>query len=208
MTDLASMRDALAERGVDPRRVNPQIPVDFVVDHALIAEHGGRADARALNERDRGGAQPRALRVPEVVRAARSTTCASCRRAAASCTSSTSSILSSVVRVIEADGVGRLAVADTLLGTDSHTTMVNGLGVLGWGVGGLEAEGAMLGHATLIANPRVVALRLSGELKAGVERQRSRSCTSPSTCAASASSMPSSRPAATASRGCRSRRAR
>ncbi len=166
MTDLASMRDALAERGVDPRRVNPQIPVDFVVDHALIAEHGGRPDALALNERievERNRERFEFLKW---------------------CTGTFDHMrilppgsgimhqlnlehLSSVVRVIDTPGEGRLAVADTLLGTDSHTTMVNGLGVLGWGVGGLEAEGAMLGHATLIANPHVVALRLSGDLKPG-----------------------------------------
>ncbi len=166
MTDLASLRDALAERGVDARRVNPQIPVDFVVDHALIAEHGGRADAMALNERievERNRERFEFLKW-----------CAGTFDHMRILPPGSGIMhqlnlehLSSVVRLVEVPGIGQLAVADTLLGTDSHTTMVNGLGVLGWGVGGLEAEGAMLGHATLIANPRVVALRLSGELKAG-----------------------------------------
>lgn len=167
MTDLASMRDALAGQGVDPRRVNPQIPVDFVVDHALIAEHGGRADARALNERvevERNRERFEFLKW-----------CAQAFDNMRILPPGSGIMhqlnlehLSSVVAVIEAGSLGRIAVADTLLGTDSHTTMVNGLGVLGWGVGGLEAEGAMLGHGTLIANPKVVALRLSGDLKAGV----------------------------------------
>ncbi len=167
MTDLASMRDALAGQGVDPRRVNPKIPVDFVVDHALIAEHGGRADARALNERvevERNRERFEFLKW-----------CAQAFDNMRILPPGSGIMhqlnlehLSSVVAVIEAGSLGRIAVADTLLGTDSHTTMVNGLGVLGWGVGGLEAEGAMLGHGTLIANPKVVALRLSGDLKAGV----------------------------------------
>jgi aconitate hydratase len=166
MTDLASMRDALADKGFDPRRVNPQIPVDFVVDHALIAEHGGRPDARALNERvevERNRERFEFLKW--------------CQQAfdKVRILPPGSGImhqlnlehLSSVVAMLPGDGAP-IAVCDTLLGTDSHTTMVNGLGVLGWGVGGLEAEGAMLGHGTLIANPKVVALRLSGALAAGV----------------------------------------
>jgi len=167
MTDLASMRDALAGKGVDPRRVNPQIPVDFVVDHALIAEHGGRADARAMNERvevERNRERFEFLKW-----------CAQAFDNMRILPPGSGIMhqlnlehLSSVVGVIDAGRLGRIAVADTLLGTDSHTTMVNGLGVLGWGVGGLEAEGAMLGHGTLIANPKVVALRLAGELRPGV----------------------------------------
>ncbi len=167
MTDLASMRDALAGRGVDPRRVNPQIPVDFVVDHALIAEHGGRADARAMNERvevERNRERFEFLKW-----------CAQAFQNMRILPPGSGIMhqlnlehLSSVVGIVDAGSLGRIAVADTLLGTDSHTTMVNGLGVLGWGVGGLEAEGAMLGHGTLIANPKVVALRLTGELKPGV----------------------------------------
>ena len=167
MTDLASMRDALDGKGIDPRRVNPLIPVDFVVDHALIAEHGGRADARAMNERvevERNRERFEFLKW-----------CAQAFDNMRILPPGSGIMhqlnlehLSSVVGVIDAGSLGRIAVADTLLGTDSHTTMVNGLGVLGWGVGGLEAEGAMLGHGTLIANPKVVALRLAGELKPGV----------------------------------------
>ena len=167
MTDLASMRDALAERGVDPRRVNPQIPVDFVVDHALIAEHGGRADARAMNERvevERNRERFEFLKW-----------CAGAFDHMRILPPGSGIMhqlnlehLASVVGVVDAGAEGRVAIIDTLLGTDSHTTMVNGLGVLGWGVGGLEAEGAMLGHGTLMANPKVVALRLTGALGAGV----------------------------------------
>ena len=167
MTDLASMRDALAEKGIAPSRVNPQIPVDFVVDHALIAEHGGRPDARALNEKvevERNRERFEFLKW--------------CGQAfdnmrilppgSGIMHQLNLEHLATVVRVVETAGSRRLAVADTLLGTDSHTTMVNGLGVLGWGVGGLEAEGAMLGHGTLLANPRCVALELTGALNPGV----------------------------------------
>lgn len=167
MTDLASLRDALAERGLDPRRVNPKIPVDFVVDHALIAEHGGRPDARALNERIEvernrerfqflkwcGGTFDQMRILPP---------------GSGIMHQLNLEYLSSVVRLLPLSGGRQLAVPDTLLGSDSHTTMVNGLGVLGWGVGGLEAEAAMLGHATLMSNPRVVGLHLTGELKPGV----------------------------------------
>jgi aconitate hydratase len=165
MTDLASMRDAVVARGGDPRSINPKLPVDFVLDHALIAEYGGRPDARDLNERieiERNRERFQFLKW---------------------CSGSFDNIrllppgtgimhqlnleyLSSVVRM--QTGVNRtLAIPDTLLGADSHTTMVGGLGVLGWGVGGIEAQAAMLGYPTLVSCPRVVGLRLEGELPAG-----------------------------------------
>jgi aconitate hydratase len=168
MTDLASMRDALAERGLDPRRVNPRIPVDFVVDHALIAEHGGHPDAIARNEshevernRERFEFLKWCAQAFDHVRIL--------PPGSGIMHQLNLEHLATVVALVEAgDGGTQLAVADTLLGTDSHTTMVNGLGVLAWGVGGLEAEGAMLGRGTLLADPKVVALELTGALPAGV----------------------------------------
>ncbi len=165
MTDLASLRDAVAEKGGDPLRVNPRIPIDFVLDHALIAVHGGRADARALNERieiERNRERFAFLKW--------------CAQAfdnirllppgAGIMHQLNLEYLSSVVRVEPFEN-GLLAMPDTVMGTDSHTTMVSGLGVLGLGVGGIEAEGAMLGHPTLLSRPRVVGLRLEGELPPG-----------------------------------------
>ena len=163
MTDLASLRDAVARRGSDPRRVNPRIPIDFVCDHALIAEYGGRPDAKVLNERieiERNRERFEFLKW---------------------CASAFSNIrllppgsgimhqlnlewLSTVVCLEESSGL-TLARPDTLLGTDSHTPMVGGLGVLGWGVGGIEAQGAMLGHSTVLTAPRVVGLRLCGGIQ-------------------------------------------
>jgi aconitate hydratase len=166
MTDMASLRDAVARRGQDPRRVNPRIPIDFVCDHALIAEYGGRPDAMALNERieiERNRERFEFLKW---------------------CAKAFSNIrlippgsgimhqlnlewLSTVVWLEEAGG-RTLARPDTLLGTDSHTPMVGGMGVLGWGVGGIEAQAAMLGHSILVGAPRVVGLRLSGARRPGV----------------------------------------
>jgi aconitate hydratase len=166
MTDLASLRDEVVRRGYDPGRANPRIPIDFVCDHALIAVHGGRPDAMALNEKieiERNRERFEFLKW---------------------CASAFSNIrlippgsgimhqlnlewLSTVVWLEETGGT-TLARPDTLLGTDSHTPMVGGLGVLGWGVGGIEAQAAMLGHSTLVTTPRVVGLRLSGVRPKGV----------------------------------------
>jgi aconitate hydratase len=166
MTDLASLRDAVAKRGYDPRRVNPGIPIDFVCDHALIAVYGGRPDAMTLNEQieiERNRERFEFLKW---------------------CAAAFSNIqlippgsgimhqlnlewLSTVVWLEETGGM-KLARPDTLLGTDSHTPMVGGLGVLGWGVGGIEAQAAMLGHSTQVTMPRVVGLRLSGVRPKGV----------------------------------------
>jgi aconitate hydratase len=165
MTDMASLRDVVANRGRDPKRVNPIIPVDFVCDHALIAVHGGRPDAISLNEkfeiehnRERfeflkwcSGAFSNVRLIPP---------------GSGIMHQLNLEWLSTVVALEKVDGA-TLARPDTLLGTDSHTPMVGGLGVLGWGVGGIEAQAAMLGHSTLLATPRVVGLRLSGALPTG-----------------------------------------
>lgn len=165
MSDLASLRDAVAAAGGDAMRVNPKIPVDFVLDHALIAEFGGRPDARSLNEqveiernRERfeflkwcSGAFDNIRLLPPGTGIMHQINL---------------EYLAGVVRA-ERRGGRLLAIPDTLLGADSHTTMIGGLGVLGWGVGGIEAQAAMLGHPTLVSRPRVIGLRLEGELPAG-----------------------------------------
>jgi aconitate hydratase A / 2-methylisocitrate dehydratase len=152
MTDLASLRDAVVERGGDPLRVNPKIPIDFVLDHALIAVHGGRADARALNERieiERNRERFAFLKW--------------CAQAfdnirllppgAGIMHQLNLEYLSSVVR-IEPFENGFLAMPDTVMGTDSHTTMVSGLGVLGLGVGGIAALLARLSRPAAAASTR------------------------------------------------------
>ncbi len=166
MTDLASLRDAVAERGVDPARVNPRIPIDFVIDHALIAVHGGRPDARALNERI------------EIERnAERFAFLKWCEQAFAHVRllppgsgimhQLNLEYLASVVRSGAVRARRRSRSPIRCIGTDSHTPMVGGLGVLGWGVGGLEAQAAMLGHGVIVTAPRVVGLRLTGRAAAG-----------------------------------------
>ncbi len=163
MTDLASLRDAAAEHGIDPARVNPTIPIDFCCDHALIAVYGGRADARALNER-----------IELERNAERFAFLKWCEQAFAHVRllppgsgimhQLNLEYLASVVRLDES-GERAIAMPDTLLGTDSHTPMIGGLGVLGWGVGGIEAQAAMLGQATVMNAPRVIGLRLRGRLR-------------------------------------------
>jgi aconitate hydratase len=166
MTDMASLRDEIARRSGDPAKANPRIPIDFVCDHALIAVHGGRPDAQALNEeieiarnRERfeflkwcAGAFANIRLIPP---------------GSGIMHQLNLEWLSTVVFLEQAAGM-TLARPDTLLGTDSHTPMVGGLGVLGWGVGGIEAEAAMLGHRALLTAPRVVGLRLTGERASGV----------------------------------------
>ena len=165
MTDLASLREAVVAGGGDAAQVNPRIPIDFVLDHALIAEYGGRPDARRLNERieiERNRERFEFLKW-----------CAGAFDNIRLLPPGTGIMhqlnleyLASVVRM-ETRANHTLAIPDTLLGTDSHTTMVGGLGVLGWGVGGIEAQAAMLGHPTLVSRPRVVGLRLNGEMPPG-----------------------------------------
>lgn len=167
MTDLASMRDALAALGADPLLVQPRIPVDFVVDHSLVAAYAGRSDALVLNrqfEMERNAERFafikwcqqnfNGLRVIPPGRGIMHQV--------------NLEWLASVVRIVDRPSTPPLAVPDTMIGTDSHTTMVNALGVLGWGVGGLEAEAAILGIPSEMARPKVVGVRVEGRLAPGV----------------------------------------
>jgi aconitate hydratase len=162
IVDLAAMRDALRELGGDPAKVNPLVPVELVVDHSVIAEVSGTASAYDENvdiEYQRNIERYQLLRwaqqafdgfrvVPPGM--------GICHQVN----------LEYLSRVVFATDDGR-AYCDTLVGTDSHTTMVNGLGVLGWGVGGIEAEAAMLGQPLSMLLPPVVGFRLTGEQPPG-----------------------------------------
>ena len=155
--------------GGDPHKINPLVPVDLVIDHSVIVDEFGNAAGPRQERRARIRAQRRALPVPEMGPGAPSRTSASCRPAPASATRSTSNSWR------RRSGPARprptaieLAYPDTLVGTDSHTTMVNGLAVLGWGVGGIEAEAAMLGQPLSMLIPEVIGFKLTGKLREGV----------------------------------------
>ena len=165
LSDLAALRDAVAAAGGDPAQVNPRIPVTLIVDHSLRADITGVAGAVGRNldlEHDRNGERFQFLRW--------------CQQAFANLDVVPPGKgimhqinLEKVSRVVWVDGQGadRLVYPDTLIGSDSHTPMVNGICVLGWGVGGIEAEAAMLGRASSLALPKVVGLELTGSLPAG-----------------------------------------
>ena len=158
VVDIAAMRDAMVELGGDPSRVDTQLPSDLVIDHSIIAEVAGVPDAFRRNaeiEFQRNRERYAFLRWGQ--------TAFENLRVVPPNTGIVHQVnleyLASVV--VARDGA---AFPDTLVGTDSHTPMVNGLGVLGWGVGGIEAEAAMLGQPIPLLVPRVVGFKLSGEL--------------------------------------------
>ena len=166
--DFAAMRDAMVERGGDPARVSPQIPCTLVVDHSVIADHVGCADAAELNERRE--AERNRERFAFLKWAASSfDNVRIVPPGEGICHQLNMERFCEVVGTDAlAEGDVPVACFDTLVGTDSHTTTANGLGVLGWGVGGIEAEAAALGQPITMLVPPVVALRLTGRLRAGV----------------------------------------
>jgi len=165
VVDLAAMREAMVALGGDPAKINPLAPAELVIDHSIIADHFGRPDAFDLNaalEFNRNKERYQFLRwgqaafdnftvVPPNTGIVHQVN------------------LEHLARVVftKQTAEGTLAYPDTLVGTDSHTTMINGLGVLGWGVGGIEAEAAMLGQPVSMLIPTVVGFKLTGELPAG-----------------------------------------
>ncbi|WP_029145520.1 aconitate hydratase AcnA [Microbacterium luticocti] len=166
IVDLATMREAMADLGGDPTKINPLSPAELVIDHSVIADLFGRPDAFERNveiEYQRNGERYQFLRWGQ--------TAFDDFKVVPPGTGIVHQVnieyLARVVFTREVGGVLR-AYPDTLVGTDSHTTMVNGLGVLGWGVGGIEAEAAMLGQPVSMLIPRVVGFKLSGEIPAGV----------------------------------------
>jgi len=166
VVDLATMREAVAALGGDPEKVNPLAPAELVIDHSVILDFFGNAGAYERNvavEYERNGERYQFLRwgqgafddfkvVPPGTGIVHQVNI---------------EYLARVVMVREINGTP-VAYPDTCVGTDSHTTMVNGLGVLGWGVGGIEAEAAMLGQPVSMLIPRVVGFKLTGEIKPGV----------------------------------------
>ncbi len=165
VVDLAAMRSAMARLGGDPKAINPLVPVDLVIDHSVQVDHFGSEDAFAYNvnlEYDRNGERYALLRWAQ--QAFRNFRVASPGMGIVHQVNL--EYLASVVATREVGGE-TLAMPDTLVGTDSHTTMVNGLGVLGWGVGGIEAEAAMLGQPFWLPAPTVVGVRLLGEMQEG-----------------------------------------
>jgi aconitate hydratase len=165
VVDLAAMRDAAAKLGADPERINPLVPVDLVIDHSVMVDHFAGPNAFKQNveleyQRNleryqflRWGQQ--AFRNFRVV-----------PPGTGICHQVNLEYLGQSVWTREEDGEA-LAYPDTVVGTDSHTTMINGIGVLGWGVGGIEAEAAMLGQSISMLIPEVIGFRLTGRLQEG-----------------------------------------
>ncbi len=163
VVDLAAMRDAMADLGGDPARINPLVPAELVIDHSVQVDVFGTRDAfrkNAEREFERNSERYAFLRwgqeafdnfavVPPDTGIVHQVN------------------LEYLARVVFVDDARGLAYPDTLVGTDSHTTMINGLGVLGWGVGGIEAEAAMLGQPMSMLIPQVLGFKLSGELPEG-----------------------------------------
>ncbi|GAA0804246.1 aconitate hydratase [Spirilliplanes yamanashiensis] len=161
VVDLATMREAVRDLGGDPSKVNPLAPAELVIDHSVIADLFGREDAFARNvelEYQRNRERYQFLRWGQ--------TAFNEFKVVPPGTGIVHQVnIEYLARTImERGGV---AYPDTVVGTDSHTTMVNGLGVLGWGVGGIEAEAAMLGQPVSMLIPRVVGFKLSGDMPAG-----------------------------------------
>jgi len=166
VVDLAAMRDAMTALGGDPQRINPLSPVDLVIDHSVMIDNYGTPDAFEKNvkiefERNReryeflrwGAGSFRNFRVVPP--------------GTGICHQVNLEYLAQTVWTAEEDGK-TIAYPDTLVGTDSHTTMVNGLAVLGWGVGGIEAEAAMLGQPVSMLIPEVIGFKLTGRLNEGM----------------------------------------
>lgn len=166
VVDLAALRSAMANIGGDPEKINPQIPVDLVIDHSVMIDHYGNRDALRLNteiefKRNKERYEflhwgQKAFRNFRVI-----------PPASGICHQVNLEYLAKVVQSKTADG-NTVVYPDTLVGTDSHTVMINGIGVLGWGVGGIEAEAVMLGQPLYMLIPEVIGFKLVGELQEGV----------------------------------------
>lgn len=166
VVDLASLRKALADLGGNPEKINPEKPVDLVVDHSVQVDRFGTNDALKFNmnkEFERNGERYKFLKWAQKS--------FENFRAVPPATGIVHQVnleyLASVVHSVTDDDGGLLAYPDTLVGTDSHTTMINGLGVLGWGVGGIEAEAGMLGQPSYFPVPEVIGVRITGSLPDG-----------------------------------------
>ena len=162
IVDLAAMRDALAAMGGDPAKINPLIPVDLIIDHSIQIDKYGSEQAFAYNTKKEFARNKERY---EFLRwAAESFANFSVIPPATGIIHQIN--LEYLARVVQLKKIGNklLAFPDTVVGTDSHTTMINGLGVLGWGVGGIEAEAAMLGEPITFTIPEVIGFKLTGRL--------------------------------------------
>ncbi len=165
IVDLAAMRDAMKQLGGDPQKINPLQPAELVIDHSVQVDEYGTADSYSLNamlEFQRNRERYAFLKWGQSAFANFSVV----PPGMGICHQVNLEYLAPVVFTFEADGK-MIAYPDTLVGTDSHTTMINGLGVLGWGVGGIEAEAAMLGQPVSMLVPQVVGFELTGKLREG-----------------------------------------
>ncbi|WP_122872284.1 aconitate hydratase AcnA [Pseudomonas viridiflava] len=166
VVDLAAMRAAVAKAGGDPQRINPLSPVDLVIDHSVMVDKFGDSQAFEQNvdiEMQRNGERYAFLRWGQSAFDNFSVV----PPGTGICHQVNLEYLGRTVWTKEEDG-RTYAFPDTLVGTDSHTTMINGLGVLGWGVGGIEAEAAMLGQPVSMLIPEVIGFKLTGKLKEGI----------------------------------------
>jgi aconitate hydratase len=166
VVDLAAMRAAVAKAGGDPQRINPLSPVDLVIDHSVMVDNYGTQGAFEQNvdiEMQRNGERYAFLRWGQSAFDNFSVV----PPGTGICHQVNLEYLGRTVWTKEEDG-RTYAFPDTLVGTDSHTTMINGLGVLGWGVGGIEAEAAMLGQPVSMLIPEVIGFKLTGKLKEGI----------------------------------------
>jgi aconitate hydratase len=166
VVDLAAMRDAVKNLGGNPEKVNPLVPVDLIVDHSVQVDYFGTEDAVYQNvkkEYERNAERYALLKWAQKslnnfrVVPPRSGICHQVNL----------EHMGKVV-IIENSGGQTMAYPDTLVGLDSHTTMINGIGVMGWGVGGIEAEAVMLGQPYYMSIPQVIGVRISGQLKTGI----------------------------------------
>jgi aconitate hydratase len=167
LADIAAMRDAVKERGGDPRRINPEIPVHLVIDHSIAADHHGHLDAPERNlELDFHRNSERYRFVKWAEQSLENF------RVVPPGTGIIHQVnleyLAEIASIDRRVTPRTLVHADTLIGTDSHTPMVNALGVLAWGVGGVEAEGAMTGEPVAVALPKVTGVKLKGRLRPGI----------------------------------------
>ncbi|MGD8714221.1 MAG: aconitate hydratase AcnA [Desulfobacterales bacterium] len=166
VVDLAAMRDAVKELGGDPAKINPLVPVDLIVDHSVQVDYFGTLDALTKNvakEYERNSERYELLKWAQKSFDNFSVVPPN----SGICHQVNLEYLGRVV-IVEGRGNGAVAYPDTLVGTDSHTPMINGIGVMGWGVGGIEAEAVMLGQPYYMSIPEVIGVKMIGKLQEGV----------------------------------------
>ena len=174
VVDLAAMRDAMEHLGGNPKKINPLVPVDLVIDHSVAVNFFGHRDSFKRNveeEYKQNQERYRFLKWAQLsfenFRVVPPGT-GICHQVNLEYLAQTVCSIKAAIKFGDKSNASELAFPDTVVGTDSHTTMVNGLSVLGWGVGGIEAEAAMLGQPYSMLLPEVIGVRLNGKLKEGV----------------------------------------